>query len=89
MSSANASVSEFSQHFGRIYELLWKPLIDEARKDGQRHCEIEIGSPQCPTAERYLQAGSAFLAERGIPYCPVLVHSADKAPARVVLRIAV
>ncbi len=80
---------DYGPHMGRIYELLWKPLLEEARSKGQKHCEIEIGAPRCPTAESYLTAGAAFLAERGIPNCPVLVHGQGGAPARLVLQIAV
>ena len=89
MDGNGASRFDFAPHIARIYELLWKPLLDAAKKNGEKHCEIEIGAPRCPVSEGYLAAGAEFLAKKGVPNSPVLVQGRNGAPTRLVLRVLV
>lgn len=79
----------FEHSIGQIYDLLWKPLIDEARSRRCNCADIELGAPDNKSTEEYLRAGSYFLQARGIPYFPVLVAATPTSAARIILRVSV
>jgi hypothetical protein len=72
-----------------IYVDVWKPLMNRARSRGFSVADIELGSPEETSAQEYLDAGTRFLAQQGIPHCPATVAASERGPARLILRISV
>lgn len=72
-----------------IFIAVWKPLMEEARQKRSSAADIELGSPDETSTQRYLDAGTRFLAQQGIPHCPATVAASERGPARLILRISV
>jgi len=84
-----ACIPSFDHCMASVFVGVWKPVMDRGRQEGHTCVEVELGVPGATSTNEFLEAGSRFLSQQGIPHCPVTVAASAKGPARLLMRITV
>jgi len=84
-----ACIPSFDHCMASVFVGVWKPVMDRGRREGHSFVEVELGAPGATSTNEFLEAGSRFLSQQGIPHCPVTVVASERSRARLVMRITV